>query len=213
MQIELNTDAVLQRLLGNRYYDTLPYLSKETISTTNVYLTVAQKILERSLDYVPYDTGKLRNSAYIKPFSTGFEIGYTAEYATYVHEIGFNYHEPPTQYKYLEDAAFEVVVEYYNESGINIPVNIEYNPLRVFVGGENAPGQRLVTVKNNQQANQNPDVLRQMWEGLINYNPDTANDSDKAYYSKMREFFNYYHQRGNSSWSVLSEWADRMRHD
>lgn len=213
MQIEINTNAVLQKLFGNKHYDALNNISKESINATDVYLTVAQKIIERSLEYVPYDTGKLMNSAYIIPFGTGFEIGYTAEYATYVHEIGFNYHEPPTQYKYLEDAAFEVIVEYYNDTGINIPVNIEYTPLRVFVGGDNAPGQRLVTIKNKQKANQNPEVLKQMWDGLNAYNPDTASESEKTYYNKMRDFFNYYHQRGKSSWSVLSEWADRMRHN
>lgn len=213
MYISINTDVLMQKLLGNKYYNTLPKLNNDTISTTDVYLTVAQKILERTLDYVPVNTGNLRNSVYIKPFNTGFEIGYTAEYATFVHEIGFNYHEPPTQYKFLEDAAFEIVVEYYNDTGVVIPLNIEYTPLRIFVGGEDAPGQRLVTIKNKQITNQNPEMLKEMWSGLTNYNPNTASDADKAYYNKMINFFNYYHTRGKSTWSVLSEWADRMRHN
>lgn len=213
MHISLNVNGVYKAIMGDRYYETLPKLDPDTESNTEVYLEVASQVLTKTLEYVPVDTGNLMNSVYIKPFGNGFEIGYDCDYAVYVHEIGFNYHEPPSQYKFLEDAAFEVIVDYYDETGIVIPVYIEYDPLRVFIGGENPPGQRLVSIKNKQVELQTPEKLNSLWEKFRKFKPKKASPEEIIYHQKMVEFFEYYSKQGKSSWSILLELADRMRHD
>ena len=59
----------------------------------------------------PVEFGFLVNSAFTRSWGSGFEttvqVGYTAEYALYVHEILDNYHKPPTQAKFLEQPARE----------------------------------------------------------------------------------------------------------
>ena len=207
----MNEDNVMNALASSMGIS-LPSDDNKKLTKSDILLTVAQKILERSLEYVPVDTGKLRDSVYIKPFGDGFEIGYTADYATHVHEIGFNYHEPPTQYKFLEDAAYEVTIEYFEQTGMDVPVTIEYQPLRIFIGYEDAPGEDLNSVKFTESYVQNTEVLEKMWQGLVNHNPDTASEAEKIHYKKMEEFFDYYYNRGHNSWNILSEWADRNRH-
>lgn len=55
----------------------------------------------------PVDTGNLRNSAFVNSYDTKrgpvVDIGFTASYAPFVHEIDATHHEP-TQWKFLETA-------------------------------------------------------------------------------------------------------------
>lgn len=223
MYLELNSEALMERLMGEMAKKIpiieVEYEGEDKPSKPNkpkpsdYYLAVAEKIHKRAIEYTPVDTGKLRDSIYIKPYESGFEIGYTCDYALYVHEIGFNYHEPPTQYKFLEDAAYEVVVEFMEETKMDIPVTIEYNPLRVFIGSYDYPGEELASIRTVATLTQYPDVLEKMWQGLVNHNPDTASEEEKLHYQKMEEFFDYWSIRGHNSWNILSEWADRNRHD
>lgn len=70
----------------------------------------ALTIFNQSQILVPVDTGALRGSGGVSaPQNTAdgvavdiFYGGPAAPYALYVHEIQDNYHEPPTQAKYLE---------------------------------------------------------------------------------------------------------------
>lgn len=89
-------------------------------------LAVAQAIWEeanlifaRSQTLVPVDTGVLRGSGGVSAPQRGTE-GYfvdiyyggpAAPYALYVHEIIGNYHNPPTQAKYLEEPLVQAIPE------------------------------------------------------------------------------------------------------
>ena len=66
-------------------------------------------IKARALEKTPIDTGNLRGSCYLDPPypNPTIEIGYTADYAIYVHEIDKNYKAPGTSWKYLEKALNE----------------------------------------------------------------------------------------------------------
>jgi hypothetical protein len=68
-------------------------------------------VKRRSMQLTPHDTGNLKGTCYTKLIEhKGMpvaEIGYTAAYAIYVHEINRNYKKPGTQWKYLETAMKE----------------------------------------------------------------------------------------------------------
>jgi hypothetical protein len=75
--------------------DALPKIMKTDI------LVPANKIC-------PKDTGALRRSGYVGVLRKGkwnidASVGYTMEYAIYVHEILDAYHAPPTRAKWLEE--------------------------------------------------------------------------------------------------------------
>lgn len=79
----------------------------------------ATLIFNQSQILVPVDTGALRGSGGVSaPQNTSdgvavdiFYGGPAAPYALYVHEIQGNYHEPPTQAKYLEQPLMERLPE------------------------------------------------------------------------------------------------------
>jgi hypothetical protein len=64
-----------------------------------------------ALPKTPVKTGNLRQSAYViardGSGGPGAEIGYTAAYAVYVHEIDKNYVAPGTSWQYLKKAVEE----------------------------------------------------------------------------------------------------------
>lgn len=69
-------------------------------------LKAVQYLYERSQEIVPVDTSALKASGYYVVIGHGFEakgsVGYYEHYAVYVHENPVPYHQPPTQYKFLE---------------------------------------------------------------------------------------------------------------
>lgn len=79
----------------------------------------ANTIFGKALVLTPVDTGALRGSGGVSaPMQTqqgiGVDIffgGPAAPYAMYVHEIIGNYHNPPTQAKYLEQPFMERLPE------------------------------------------------------------------------------------------------------
>jgi len=79
----------------------------------------ANLIFARSQTLVPVDTGVLRGSGGVSAPQTGqngtyvdvFYGGPAAPYALFVHEIIGNYHNPPTQAKYLEQPFMEALKE------------------------------------------------------------------------------------------------------
>ena len=79
----------------------------------------ANTIFGKALVLTPVDTGALRGSGGVSapmntPEGIGVDIffgGPAAPYAMYVHEIIGNYHNPPTQAKYLEQPFMERLPE------------------------------------------------------------------------------------------------------
>lgn len=77
----------------------------------------ANVIFAKSQTLVPVDTGVLRGSGGVSAPQMGskgyfvdiFYGGPAAPYALYVHEIIGNYHNPPTQAKYLEQPVMEAM--------------------------------------------------------------------------------------------------------
>lgn len=76
-------------------------------SKVRMGLIKAGLLLQRySQEIVPVDTSNLKNSAFTRPFAAGWAtdvaVGYTAEYAVYVHERTELRHEPGKEAKFLE---------------------------------------------------------------------------------------------------------------
>lgn len=69
---------------------------------------VGQVVRRAAYPLTPYEHGNLRKSQYATVYGSehevGVEIGYTAAYAPYVHEIDKNYLTPGTGWKFLERA-------------------------------------------------------------------------------------------------------------
>lgn len=83
--------------------------------------SVAYDVFNLSQQLVPVKTGYLKSTGYIKSTSDGWEIGYTAPYAVFVHEIIDTFHAPPTQSKFLQDSLNRVMftlVATYGEQNI-----------------------------------------------------------------------------------------------
>jgi hypothetical protein len=84
-----------------------------------VILEEANMIFAKAMVLTPIDTGALRGSGGVSapmnlPQGIGVDIffgGPAAPYAIYVHEILGNYHNPPTQAKYLEQPFMERLPE------------------------------------------------------------------------------------------------------
>lgn len=97
--------ANLDQVISSIEEDVLPQAIEEAVKPT----------LELSQTYVPKDTGRLHDSGYVavnkRRGQVSVEVGYNrtgeAPYAIFVHEMPQFYHEPPTQYKYLERAMDE----------------------------------------------------------------------------------------------------------
>jgi hypothetical protein len=66
-------------------------------------LKIAKQIFERSQEFVPEDTGRLKRSGEIKKEGNKFIVKYTADYAIYVHER-VELHHDDGRAKFLEDA-------------------------------------------------------------------------------------------------------------
>ncbi len=115
-------------------------LSEATQEGTKI---AAEKILKRSLELCPIDTGALRTSARvispkrsrkevrgkisaagIDPVFVVYDHGGKAPYAVFVHEILRYRHDPPTQAKFLQtamdEAAAEVLTTVANEAKKNL---------------------------------------------------------------------------------------------
>lgn len=223
MILGMNGDALIRRLVSQKLYQlyineaVLDLIkgedgdkSKESSLYRNAQnvVSIAAMITKKAIEYTPVDTGKLVKSIYVKTVGSGIMIGYTAEYATYVHEIGFYNHEAPTKYKYLEDAAVEVAAD----TKAPFRISITYEPLAVYI---NVPkvGAELVDIKTKELQNRSIESKDKLWEDFSNYDPETATDDEKVYFDKMMKFFRYWGDKDyNSSW-IMDEWQDRNRHE
>lgn len=182
-----------------------PMTFKDTIQDVTA---IGALIMKRAIEYTPVKTGELRRSIYIKTIGSGIAIGYSKDYAIYVHEIGFYTHKSPTRYKFLEDAAIEVVLE----TQTNYDVTISYDPLEVYVNVPNL-GADLLDIKIKEMNTRTVENKNKVWDDFINYDESTASESDRLYHNKMKQFFEYWRTRHHNDWAILGEWVDRTRHE
>ena len=196
--------------------DTTPKDSGVTTNTGNVQtqkdimkevILLGGLIMQRAIIYTPVDKGNLVSSIYMKQVGAGVMIGYNCDYAIFVHEVGFNYHKPPTQYKFLEEAAFEIAME----DEVQYRVSITYDPLAVYVNVEGT-GSDLVSIKATERVNRLTSRKTKILNAFLNFDKDTASIEDNLYQSKMEQFFDFYRGMGHNDWSIVDEWQDRNRH-
>lgn len=95
----------------------------EIEGATKKGLLAAGLLIEtESIQRTPKDTGNLRNTAFTQTTEDGVQVGYTADYAPYVHE-NLESHHPIGEAKFLERAmndkeaeALELIKEYAAEA-------------------------------------------------------------------------------------------------
>lgn len=169
---------------------------------------LASEILKRTLIYAPVDTGKMRDSVYIRSLSGGITIGYSVDYAIYPHEIGFYSHKGLTRYKFLEDAAYEVA----NEMNTNYVITITYSPLAIYI---NVPdiGSKIIDIKERQESNLKQVEIDKALSNFYNFNKSEASQEDILHHDKMQKFFDFWRSRNVSDTPIIEEWQDRQRHD
>ena len=164
---------------------------------------VGERIFLRAVQYTPVDTGNLRNSIYRKNVGDGIIIGYSADYATYVHEISFYNHKYPTRCKFLEDAAFEVMKELDIMDICRI--GISYDPLEIYI---NTPGgidiakhkefiDKLSSSKNIKK------YVRQLYK-KISFERGEYSDS-------FEQYIEYWSNRRHKTFNeIYSDWVKRL---
>lgn len=184
-------------------------VSRELDTFTLVKMKIAELIFKEAFRLTPMKTGSLRKSMYVRPYKDGYVVGYDAEYAVYVHEIGFYTHKPPTQYKFLEDAGYNVYSSMRKQaSQLGITLNMEYEPLRLFIGVTKAPGQSLMKIKKNEKKTRTKmpaiEFLRLLEKGAFNYEVAT----------EFMSFYDYWKRSGRYSiLDITEQYLDRIRHD
>lgn len=173
------------------------------------YLTTLEQItwmiFNRALYYTPIDTGKLLSSASFNRYDGGFKIQYDADYAVYVHEIPDNYHEAPSQYKFLEDAAYEIYNEYIKNVEPNMKLEITYNPLVLYIGCKGNNGTNLIS-KKKQEKKQTMKQFREMIESM-EYK-DIVNKDSKQYSKLVQAIEN---QDNKKIDKTLKKWASSTK--
>lgn len=90
----------------------------------------ARMIFKLSQKWVPVKTGRLKKSAALEFIGGTWQISYQTPYAVFVHELMGNKHAPPTQAKYLEEAAY-YVNSYLNAEGYRILFKMEMDRTEV----------------------------------------------------------------------------------
>lgn len=97
-------------------------------ASEDIMLDALEPTFEKARDvYCPHWKGPLRASGYLEVASfrgkprieIGFGKGGKPDYAVYVHERTDQYHEPPTQAKFLQRAVLEDLNEIYHRLGAN----------------------------------------------------------------------------------------------
>ena len=172
--------------IGLNDYTPQPGVTDDTLNFKEVIqdvTTIGALIMRKAIEYTPVKTGELRKSIYIRNEGSGIAIGYSKNYAIYVHEIGFYEHKEPTRYKFLEEAAFEVALE----TDTPYRISISYDPLEVYVNVPNL-GEELINIKAKEKVNRLVARKNKVWNDYINYDENTASESDKLYHNKMTQF-------------------------
>jgi hypothetical protein len=152
-------------------------------------IDIAKQIFMRSLYYCPIDTGALKRSAYVKSDNMRYiDIGYSKDYAMYVHELLNNFHLRPTRAKFLEDAVMDVCnvnSKLWTLNDISIIVYISYDPLFVRITPKSLSGQYLsndmeILFSNYDEVDKN---MREDFDNNI-LKTDFINNEKLYYYRK-----------------------------
>ena len=164
---------------------------------------IGERIFLRAVQYTPIDTGNLRNSIYRKNVGDGIIIGYSAEYATYVHEISFYNHKYPTRCKFLEDAAFEVIEELDIMDICRI--GISYDPLEIYI---NTPGG-IDIAKHKEfmdRLSGNKDIKKYVRQLYKKISFERGNYSDS-----FEQYIEYWSNRRHKTFNeIYSDWIARL---
>lgn len=91
------------------------FIQEVTDQTSDILLEALQPTFDKSQQYVPLLTGRLKESGYLEGTKTAsggtVTIGYGKAgdpgYAVFVHEMTGYYHKPPTRAKFLQAALEE----------------------------------------------------------------------------------------------------------
>ena len=130
------------------------------------YSDIAKQIFMRSLYYCPIDTGALKRSAYVKSDNIRYiDIGYSKDYAMYVHEKLDNFHLRPTRAKFLEDAVMDVCnvnSKLWTLNDISVNVYISYDPLYVRITPKPLFDDMEILFSNYNE------VYKRMWNDFDN---------------------------------------------
>lgn len=178
---------------------------------------MAVDILAKALRYVPVDTGRLRDSAYIKKQGDVVAVGFNCPYAIYVHEVAYNRHKKPTKYKFLEDATYEIKNKYLKKfrlGMIYIDYRFVFNDEGVAVlisrTGKNDKGISSRELKKQyKNYRDNDDFILDLKRELKYQNklPDST-------YKKLLDYVEYYSNRGKgkraSTKDILRSFAERI---
>jgi hypothetical protein len=152
-------------------------------------IDIAKQIFMRSLYYCPIDTGALKRSAYVKSDDFKYiDIGYSKDYAMYVHELLNNFHLRPTRAKFLEDAVMDVCnvnSKLWTLNDISIIVYISYDPLFVRITSKTLPDKYLsndmeILFSNYDEVDKN---MREDFDNNI-LKTDFINNEKLYYYRK-----------------------------
>ena len=178
---------------------------------------MAVDILAKALRYVPVDTGRLRDSAYIKKRGDVVAVGFNCPYAIYVHEVAYNRHKKPTRYKFLEDATYEVKNKYFKkfrQGMMYMDYRFVFNDEGVAVllsrTGKNDKGISAREVKEQyKNYRDNEYFIKYLKNQLLHHT--NMNDST---YQKMVDYVEYYSNRGKgkraSTLDILRSFAERI---
>lgn len=204
-----------------RSQEFLQYLKDNRESLNNeidlVINKLAVDILAKALRYVPVDTGRLRDSAYIKKRGDVVAVGFNCPYAIYVHEVAYNRHKKPTRYKFLEDATYEVMSKYIRrlKSGVQlIDVAFQFNDegIAVLIDRRHQKKNKMsyISVKNQyKKYRDNDDSIMTLKKELRHQNilPDDT-------YKKLLDYVEYYSNRGKgkraSTKDIIRSFAERI---
>lgn len=179
---------------------------------------LAVDILAKALRYVPVDTGRLRDSAYIKKRGGVVAVGFNCDYAIYVHEIAYNRHKKPTRYKFLEDAVYESIsslMKRLSGSLVLFQVSFEFNSsgIACLISRNTRENKRKNTfagiLNQYKKYRDNDDFILDLKRELKHQNklPDST-------YKKLLDYVEYYSNRGKgkraSTKDILRSFAERI---
>lgn len=243
--IYIDVEEIKRRVLGGLYEDFGELETTEIgyeragqgdsgiegeIKRITVALDLASRMIyNRAKNYTPVDTGRLRDSLYRAKEDYGYTIAYDDSsfprddhgltYAYYVHEIPYYKHEGITRYKFLEDAAVEVLAD-YNASRPDTPIyaSIEYTPLAVHITMDDKakmPGAMLIGEKKKKKLETEGRKARARHNKIAKAGYDAVSQEDYNWAVEVDSLFDqiagYWRNKGISEegiWAYVGQKAD-----
>lgn len=203
-QSDEKQDKQSKKFRSNR--EIIKDIQEEIEDSDKIKKLFAEIVFKEAFKLTPVDTGDLRKSMFMESYKDGYVIGYDSDYAIYVHEIGFYNHKPPTQYKFLEDAAYDSYIRLKDKVG-NISIRMTYDPLRCYIGVTKGPGNSLNRIKSKQKKLTSAD-------SIIKYLQDYSDNAlDLFEYYAFTDYLVYWRNVKNISIpDIAKSWLDRKRH-